>query len=344
MAKKIQVAILGCGQNAKKHLDAIEHCAESIELKAVCDLNAERLVQFSSRGVVTFSSLDELLLSRDIDLVVVCTPSGLHAEQVIKIANAKKHVICEKPLAIEYADAKKMVQACRENGVQLFTVKQMRYLPIMQAIKRAIEQGRFGKIYLATSNIFWTRPQHYYDEASWRGTKKFDGGALMNQASHYVDLLCWFMGDLQSVQARSATLARNIEMEDTSVLNLEFQSGAFGSFAVTMLTYPKNIETSITILGERGTINIGGVALDEVVHWQFADEQPSDADIQNICKIDGSVAAYCMRLYYQAVIDSMQNDKKTKVIDGAEGLKSLECISAAYKSAQTGSLVLLPLT
>jgi UDP-N-acetyl-2-amino-2-deoxyglucuronate dehydrogenase len=342
MANKLQIALLGCGQNAKKHVEAIKFYADELELSAICDTNADNLARYSEPGIQAFTSLDDLLSADHVDAVVVCTPSGLHPAHVMKIAEAKKHVICEKPLAIEYVDAEKMLEVCQANKVQLFTVKQMRYLPVMQALNMAIQQGRFGQIYMATANVFWTRPQSYYDEAPWRGTKKSDGGALMNQASHYVDLLCWLLGDVKTVQARSATLGRNIEMEDACVLNLEWQSGALGNFAVTMLAYPKNFETSLTILGEHGTVKIGGVAFNEMLAWEFASKQSVDTDVQALCQVEGSVAAYCLRLYYEGVIKALKGDD-VAVVSGAEGLKSLACIAAAYQSAETGGLISLPL-
>jgi UDP-N-acetyl-2-amino-2-deoxyglucuronate dehydrogenase len=173
-----------------------------------------------------------------------------------------------------------MVHACDEAGVHLFVVKQNRRNPTLQLVKRAVEKKRFGRIYMVTINVFWTRPQSYYDSASWRGTWEFDGGAFMNQASHYVDLLDWLIGPVESVQAYTATLARNIQVEDTGVVSIRWRTGALGSMNVTMLTYPKNLEGSITIIGENGTVKVGGVAVNKIEHWAFADTDPDDEAVE----------------------------------------------------------------
>ena len=191
-------------------------------------------------------------------MVILATPSGLHAPQTIEAAEAGRHVVTEKPMATRWSDGKAMVQACDQAGVRLFVVKQNRLNATIQLLKRAMDKKRFGQIYMVNVNVFWNRPQEYYDSARWRGTWEFDGGAFMNQASHYVDLLDWLVGPVECVHAFTATLARRIEVEDTGVANVRWRSGALGSINVTMLTYPKNLEGSITIIGERGTVRVGG--------------------------------------------------------------------------------------
>src|SRR5262245_15488218 len=187
-----------------------------------------------------------MLEKSDADVVVLSTPSGLHAEQTIRAAQAGKRIITEKPMATRWEDGKRMVAACDQAGVRLFVVKQNRRNATLQLLKQAIDQERFGRIYMVSVNVFWSRPQSYYDGAKWRGPWEFDGGAFMNQASHYVDLLDWMIGPVESVQAYTATLARDIEVEDTGVMAVRWRSGALGSGNVTMLTYPKNREVSIT--------------------------------------------------------------------------------------------------
>ena len=200
----------------------------------------------------------------------------LHPEQAITIANAGRHVVTEKPMATKMSDGKRMVRNADEQGTHLFVVKQNRLNPTLQLLKSAVEKKRFGRIYMVTLNVFWTRPQEYYDQAKWRGTWEFDGGAFMNQASHYIDLLNWLIGPIESVFSYTSTLERNIEVEDTGVACIKWRSGAMGTINVTMLTYPKNYEGSITILGEKGTVEVGGVAVNEIKHWEFDSEDEDD--------------------------------------------------------------------
>jgi UDP-N-acetyl-2-amino-2-deoxyglucuronate dehydrogenase len=224
----------------------------------------------------------------------------------------------------------------------MFVVKQNRRNATLQLLKNAIENKRFGKIYMVNINVFWTRPQAYYDTAKWRGTWEFDGGAFMNQASHYVDLIDWLIGPLESLQAYTATLARDIECEDTGVISLRWRNGALGSMNVTMLTYPKNLEGSITILGEKGTARIGGVAVNEVQHWEFAEPQPEDELVQQASYQTTSVYGFGHPLYYENVIKVLRGEAEPET-DGREGLKSLEVLIATYLSARDGKRIALPL-
>jgi UDP-N-acetyl-2-amino-2-deoxyglucuronate dehydrogenase len=191
-------------------------------------------------------------------------------------------------------------------------------------------------------NVFWTRPQEYYDSAAWRGTWEFDGGALMNQASHYVDLLDWLIGPIESLQAYTATLARNIEVEDTGVISVKWRSGALGSMNVTMLTFPRNLEGSITILGEKGTVRVGGMAVNEIQHWEFAETMPEDDQIKQANYATTSVYGFGHPLYYDNVIKVLRGEAEPET-DGREGLKSLEVLIATYLSARDGRRVALPL-
>lgn len=275
-------------------------------------------------------------------MVSVCTPSGLHASQACCIAGASRPVITEKSMATNWRDVLKMVVACDQAGVRLFVVKQNRMNPTMQILKRALEKKRFGRIYLVNVNVLWSRPQSYYDQAKWSGTWELDGGALMNQASHYIDFLDWLFGQIEAVQAMTATLERNIEAEDTDVLNIKWCSGALGSVNVTMLTYPKNFEGSITIVGEKGMVRIGGVAVNEIQHWEFQDRLPEDDDIQNASYKTSSVYGFGHPRYYENVIKVLRGETKPET-DGREGLKSLEVLVASYLSARSGQKISLPL-
>lgn len=260
--RKLRFALVGCGRISKNHIEAIECHTDRVELVAVCDTDAEALAKAVSRtGAQGFNSLEALLANSRIDCAVLATPSGLHPEQAIRIAKAGVNVMTEKPMATRWSDGVAMVKACDESGVRLFVVKQNRRNATLQLLRQAIDKGRFGRIYMTTINVFWTRPQTYYDSARWRGTWEFDGGAFMNQASHYVDLLDWLIGPVESVMAYTGTLARDIEVEDSGVACLKWRNGGMGSINVTMLTYPKNLEGSITILGEKGSVRVGGVAV-----------------------------------------------------------------------------------
>ena len=245
-------------------------------------------------------------------------------------------------MATRWRDGLDMVKECDLSDVYLFVVKQNRYNKTLRLLKDTIAQGRFGRLYSIQINVFWTRPQEYYDSAAWRGTWEFDGGALMNQASHYVDLLDWLIGPIESVQAMIGTLARNIEVEDSAVLNVRWRSGALGSMTVSMLTYPKNLEGSITILGEKGTVRVGGVAVNQIDHWDFDDDIDDSSSIKDANYKTTSVYGHGHAAYYQNVIDSLRG-KDSPATDGREGLRSLELLIASYISARSGKRVTLPL-
>lgn len=340
--RKIRIAIIGCGRISNNHFAAIEKHSEEMELVALCDTNGEVLAAHVSKYKVNgYSNMAELLASEELDLIVLCTPSGTHAGQAALAAKHKVHVMTEKPMATRWKDGVNMVKACDQAGVYLFVVKQNRHNATLQLLKRAIEEKRFGKIHMVHLNVFWTRPQSYYDQAKWRGTWEFDGGAFMNQASHYVDLLDWLIGPVDKVQAMMST-TRDIEVEDTGVMNIRWRNGALGSMSVTMLTYPKNMEGSITILGEKGTVRIGGMAVNDIQHWEFEEPKDYDKQVQDVNYQTTSVYGFGHPLYYKNIIDVLRGVTEPET-DGREGLKSLEVLIAAYLSARDGATVSLPL-
>lgn len=341
--RKIRIAVIGCGRIAKNHFSSITKHADDLELVGVCDVDQDARSQacreFDTTG---YDTLVELVAKAKPDLVVLATPSGLHSGQAIELSQLKVNVMTEKPMATNWQSAKRMVDACDNAGVRLFVVKQNRRNATLQLVKTAMEQKRFGRLFMVNVNVFWTRPQEYYDSAKWRGTWEYDGGALMNQASHYIDLLDWIVGPVESLQAYTATLARNIEVEDTGVISVKWRSGALGSVNVTMLTYPKNLEGSITILGEKGSIKVGGVAVNEIQHWEFADQRPEDEKIGDASYATTSVYGFGHPTYYKNVIDVLRGHAEPET-DGREGLKSLELLIASYMSARDGKRVSLPL-
>jgi UDP-N-acetyl-2-amino-2-deoxyglucuronate dehydrogenase len=341
--RKIRFALVGCGRISANHFDALERHAERAELVGVCDIDPAALCRAEERtGAPGFRSLDALLAGTDADVVILATPSGIHSKQAVQVADAGRHVMTEKPMATRWQDGKQMVQACDQAGVHLFVVKQNRRNATIQLVKRALDRRRFGRIFMVNINVFWTRPQSYYDSATWRGTWEFDGGAFMNQASHYVDLLDWLIGPVESVQAYTATLDRNIQVEDTGVVSIRWRTGALGSMNVTMLTYPKNYEGSITIIGEYGTVRIGGVAVNQIERWEFADSDPDDALVEQASYETTSVYGFGHPLYYDNVIKALRGDAPPDT-DGREGLHSLELLIATYLSARDGRRVALPL-
>lgn len=341
--RKIRFALVGCGRIAKNHFDAIKKHEAHAELVAVCDVDGEALANaVAYTGAKPYSNLTDLLRETDADIVVLTTPSGLHPDQAVQIAASGRNVMTEKPMATRWQDGLRMVKACDDANVRLFVVKQNRRNATLQLLKQAVEKKRFGRIYMVNINVFWTRPQDYYDSAAWRGKWEFDGGAFMNQASHYIDLLDWLIGPIESLHAYTATLARDIEVEDTGVINVRWRSGALGSMNVTMLTYPKNLEGSITILGEKGTVRVGGVAVNEIQHWEFEDKDADDEAVKVSNYETTSVYGFGHPLYYDNVINVMRGVAEPET-DGREGLKSLEVLIAAYLSARDGKRVSLPL-
>jgi UDP-N-acetyl-2-amino-2-deoxyglucuronate dehydrogenase len=341
--RKVRFALVGCGRIAENHFEAIAKHGTRCELVDVCDVSSAALSAAVLRtGAQGHTSLAQLLEKSSADCVILTTPSGLHPMQAIEVARSGRDVMTEKPMATRWSDGLAMVRACDEAGVRLFVVKQNRRNRTLQLLQRAVKEGRFGRIYMVTVNVFWARPQSYYDSADWRGTWEFDGGAFMNQASHYVDLLDWVVGPVESVMAYTGTLARNIEVEDTGVAALKWRNGAMGTVNVTMLTYPKNLEGSITILGQTGSVRVGGVAVNKIEHWQFETPHEMDREINDASYQTTSVYGFGHPLYYDNVINTLRGEAEPET-DGREGLKSLELLIAMYMSARDGKRVNLPL-
>jgi UDP-N-acetyl-2-amino-2-deoxyglucuronate dehydrogenase len=341
-ATPVRIALVGCGRISASHFDAIAK-VEGLALAAVCDVVEARAREAGQRlGVPWFTRYETMLAEAPCEAVAIATPSGLHPAQGILAAQAGKHVISEKPMGISLAAADALVQACDAAKVQLFVVKQNRLNATVQLVKRALDKGRFGRLFLANTTVRWQRPQAYYDQAPWRGTWEFDGGAFMNQASHYVDLMQWLVGPVESVIAKTATLARKIEAEDTGAAVLKFRNGALGVIEVTMLTYPKNLEGSFTLIGETGTVKIGGTAVNRIEHWAFADQDADDAEVERVNTEPASVYGFGHVPYYRNVLRVIRGEAVADT-DGRGGRKSLELILGIYESARTGREVSLPL-
>ena len=338
----IRIAVVGAGRISKNHFDAIRK-VEGLALTAVCDSVEDRARAAGEElGIPWFTSYAQMLKAADCDAVTICTPSGMHSAQGIAAARAGKHVITEKPMSITLEQADALVEACDAADVRLFVVKQNRLNPSVQLLKRAVDKGRFGRIYLANTTVRWNRPQDYYDSASWRGTWEFDGGAFMNQASHYVDLIQWLVGPVESVIAKTATQARRIEAEDSGVAVLKFRNGALGVIEVNVLTFPRNWEGSLAIVGEKGTAKIGGTAVNRIEHWAFAEYDDDDKLVDAANTNPPSVYGFGHEGYYRNVLSVLRGDAQPDT-DGRAGRKSLELILGIYESAKTGRDVPLPL-
>ena len=340
---KLRFALVGCGSIARKHAHVLHNYLDEAEIGAFVDLHEARACEFSRKyGAPGFTSVDEMMrrVGDQIDVISVLTPSGAHCENVLDLVQYGRPLVVEKPLALRLEDADRMIEACDAHGVKLFVVHQNRYnLPILKT-REALEQGRFGRLVLGTVRLRWTRDQAYYDSESWRGTWTHDGGVFMNQAVHHIDMLTWFMGNVESVRSMAATRLVKIEAEDTGVAVLRFNSGALGVLEATTATRPIDLEGSISILGEKGSVVIGGFFMNELVTWNFADKQPGDELVFEKYGKNPQDFGHNLGEYLRGVITAIQS-KKAAMVDGLEGRKSLELITAIYESIETDTDVQL---
>ncbi len=339
----LKFALLGCGRIAKRHSELLGYNQiQGAKLVAVCDIDVGKAEKIGRQfGVRYFTDMHEMLEVVDIDVVTVLTESGHHAKHVLELAKYKKHIVVEKPMALTLDDADAMIQACNEEGKRLFVVKQNRFnVPVVKA-REALEEGRFGKLVMGTVRVRWCRPQAYYDQDSWRGTWALDGGVLTNQASHHIDLLEWMMGDVESVHAMSRTALVNIEVEDTAIVNIRFRNGALGIVEATTAVRPKDLEGSLSIMGEEGSVEIGGFAVNQMKVWNFEKTQLGDDEVMGEYSVNPpNVYGFGHQAYYEHVVDSILNNKK-HLVDGLVGRKSLELINAIYESIETKKEVFL---
>ncbi|MBN1970216.1 MAG: Gfo/Idh/MocA family oxidoreductase [Candidatus Delongbacteria bacterium] len=335
----MKFGLVGCGRIAPKHADSLINHIEHATLVAVCDPQDSRAKDFGEKYKVNhYLTYDEMLSNEDIDVVCILTESGNHAKHAIDIVRKyHKHIVVEKPMALTLNDADEMIKVCDQNRVKLFVVKQNRYnLPVMK-LREALENGDFGKLIMGTVRVRWCRTQKYYDQDSWRGTWAMDGGVFTNQASHHVDLLEWMLGEPVSVFAKSRTALANIETEDTGVAVITFKNGAIGIVEATTAVRPKDLEGSLSILGEKGSVEIGGFAVNELKTWNFTGKND---DFEKVLEVPPNVYGFGHIRYLQNVCDNLLEDKKA-LVDGLEGRKSLELINAIYESIETGKEVYL---
>jgi UDP-N-acetyl-2-amino-2-deoxyglucuronate dehydrogenase len=337
--KKFRFALVGCGRISGKHLDAIKNI-ENAELVCVCDIDGDRAKMCAEKAGLDkyYLSYDEMLSKEDVDIVSILTPSGLHPEHTIDIVKKyRKHIIVEKPMALKLSDADAMIRTCDLNSVRLFVVKQNRYNLPVEKLRRAVENGDFGRIFMGTVRVRWARDQKYYDQDEWRGTWKLDGGVLANQASHHIDLLEWMLGTPVSVMAKTETYMSDIEVDDTAAAIIKFENGAMGIVEATTATRPVDLEGSLSILGEKGSVVIGGFAVNKMETWNFSGQQKEERDriLKEFAENPPNVYGFGHIRYIEHVLDCIGNNKQA-LVDGLEGRKSLELISAIYESAETG--------
>lgn len=337
-ARKIKFAVVGCGSIGKRHVAVID-AEDKAELVAVCDINPAAAQTLSDlyHGVPVFTDYTRLLKETDADIISICTPHGLHAPMTIEAAQAKKHILVEKPMALQLEDCKQMIQAAKINGVELFVVKQNRYNKPIALTKKALDENKLGKIFMVQCNVMWNRHQDYYNQSGWRGSKKLEGGALHTQVSHFLDLLIWWFGDLTEAKSIIDTLNHDIEIEDCGVSALRFDTGVIGSLLWTTCVYNKNYEGSITVIGEKGTIKVGGKYLNEIEFWDVQ-SYPLPENIEfndlpnNYGKYQGSSSNHDKTV--QNIIGRLLNERHM-VVEGDEGMKTIEAIDKIYAAAES---------
>lgn len=336
----INFGLIGCGRVAPRHAQSIIQIPEA-RLVAVADVKPRRAENFAAEyGAAMYYDHRALLERQDIDVVTVCVPSGLHAQVTIDALEAGKHVLVEKPIALTLEDADRMIGLAREKGLNLGVVLQNRYNSPMQQLRRLIDEGGLGRIYLGNATVRWYRPQSYYED-DWHGTWAMDGGALMNQSIHHIDALQWFMGPVKSAYAYTATLAHRMEAEDVGVAVLRFHNGALATVEGSTLTWPQNLEGSIALFGERGSVKIDGTALNRITLWKVAGQLEQEAEILTSQRVDPpSVYGYShrevIRDFAQALLEG-----RPPATPGEEARKSLALVLAMYESARTGREVVL---
>lgn len=336
---KLRIGILGCGRISYKHVEAIANNLNQAELVAVCDIKEEKSLERKKQyediaensKVSIYKDYFEMLESEHIDVISIATESGYHAKHAIDCLEAKKHVLIEKPMALSLEDADKIIEIAKKNDKKVCVSHQNRFNPPIMKLRRAIEEGRFGKIINGTARILWNRNDDYYAQADWRGTRELDGGTLMNQCIHNIDLLQWMVGsELERLYAERDTFLRNIEMEDFGAILIRFKSGTVGIIEGSACIYPKNLEETLSIFGEKGTVVIGGLAVNEIKSWEFEDKRDYDS-FEYSTKIENIYGSGHIQLYKDFIYAI--NNNCDPLITGEEGRKSVSIVLEAYKKS-----------
>jgi predicted dehydrogenase len=327
--------IIGCGRIAPRHAQSIHQVAHA-HLVAAADLKANRVEHFAQEyGCAAYTDYHALLHRADVQVVSVCVPSGLHAQVAIDALQMGKDVLVEKPIAINLADADRMIATAESTGRKLGVVLQNRYNHPLQALRGAIDEGKLGPLHLGNACVRWYRPQSYYED-EWHGTWAMDGGALMNQSVHHIDALQWLMGPVASVYAYTATRAHTMEAEDVGVAVVRFVSGALATIEGSTVTWPQNLEGSVAVFGAHGSVKIGGTALNRIELWKVAGELEQEAELLTSQRVDPpSVYGYSHREVIRDFVQAVLEDRPPDT-PGAEARKSLALVLAIYASAQSG--------
>jgi len=339
----LNAALIGCGRVSENHLAAITSSPFS-RLVAVCDIDpAKARAKGEKYQVPFYTDYHEMLHAHpEIKVINVATPTGYHARQVIDLARHGRHIIVEKPMALTVRDCDAMIHACAKNKCRLFIVKQNRFNPAVQVARRALEEGRFGKMVLGTVRVRWCRTQQYYEQDNWHGTWELDGGVMSQQASHHLDLLQWFMGPIETMQCQTATRLMDIEVEDTAAALFRFTSGALGIFEATVATRPENLEGSLSLMGEKGSIIIGSPAVNKILYYKFEESRPEDEKLIEKFSQDVPNVYGCGHTpYMENVVDAIQNNGQA-LVEGPEGRKVVEILTALYESAACNGKAVKP--
>lgn len=330
---KLQFGLIGCGRVAPRHAKYITELPGA-ELVAVADVIQARADRFAEDyNTLAYDDYVELIQNPNIEVVSICTPSGLHAEMGIQAAEAGKHLLVEKPIALKLADADALIEAAASNDVKLCVVLQNRYNPPMVQAYRAIQEGKLGRLLLGSATVRWFRPQEYYQD-DWHGTWALDGGALMNQSIHHIDALQWLMGEIESIFSYTATLNHDIEVEDTGIAVLRFKNGALGTIEGSTITYPENIEGSVAVFGETGSIKVGGTALNRHIFWKIKGQLELEQELLTLELLDPpSVYGTSHKHVIEDMILAINEDRAPKT-DGYEARRSLEIVLKIYESSR----------
>lgn len=366
MTDKLNFGIIGCGRISGKHVEGVLNNHGSANLVAVSDLveekmdetvtfyrqylkennldvKEERISELKQVQIQKYENHEELLKNEEIDIVTIATESGYHPKVTKDALKAGKHVIVEKPMALSIADANDMIDLAEKKGLKLSVCHQNRFNPTVQKLREAREEGRFGKLVHAVASIRWNRNDEYYNMDDWHGTLKLDGGILMNQGIHNIDMLRWMMGDVQRVSAETDTFLRDIETEDAGMAVIRFKNGSIGLIEGTVCVYPRNLEETFNLFGENGTVRLAGIAMNEIMDWNFADGPKDEEEkMQRVSYQTDTVYGYGHNLLFEDVINSIQEDRKP-LVDGIEGKKAIELVLGVYKSARRKEPVNFPL-
>jgi len=338
--KKIKFALIGCGAIANKHVAALK-MVHNAELVAAYDIDLISAKRFEEKfNIPTYTDVKKMIEEKNPDVLNILTPSGDHAQRILELLDFNKHFVVEKPLALRLDEIDKILHECYSRDLKIFVVQQNRFNPPIKKLKEALDKDRFGKLVLGTVRLRWKREQSYYDQKLWRGTWAYDGGVLANQALHHIDMLLWMMGDVESVVAKTTLRLVNIEAEDTAAAIIKFKNGALGIIEATTATRPNDLDGSISILGEKGSVEVGGFFMNELKTWSFVEKDKMDEDIWEKHSKVTDVFAWSHAEFFKDVVSSCLNDKRG-LIDGLEGRKSVELVNAIYESAEMGEEVFL---